>query len=74
MGSNVCAKRISRYLEGNMLENLEARKLEFSVVGDFLTKLKKEFSSGNNKLIKIVEIKKVEQRSRTIEEFVQKFR
>lgn len=40
-----------------MLENFEARKLEFSVVGYFLTKLKKEFSSRNNK---IAEIKKVE--------------
>jgi len=57
-----------------MLENLEARKFEFSAVGDFLTRLKKEFSSRNNKLIKIVEIKKVKQRSKIIEEFVQKFR
>ena len=42
-----------------MLENFEARKLEFLVVGYFLTKLKKEFSSRNNKSIKIAEIKKV---------------
>ena len=44
------------------------------LVGDFLTKLKKEFGSRSNKIIKVVELKKVEQESRTIKEFIQEFR
>ena len=58
----------------NILENLEVEELEFLMVGNFLTKLKKEFSSRNNELTKVVKLKKVEQKSRIIEEFVQKFR
>ena len=36
--------------------------------------LKKKFSEGDNKTMKVVELKKVEWRSRTIEKFIQKFR
>ena len=35
-------------------------KLEFSLVGDFLAKLKKEFGKKNNKLAKVVKLKRVE--------------
>jgi len=42
------------------LKNLETGELELSIVRDFLTKLKKEFCSGDNKLIKVAELKKVE--------------
>ena len=48
--------------------------LHFSTVGYFLTKIKKEFSSGDDKMIKIAKFKKIKQRSRTIKKFVQKFR
>jgi len=56
------------------LEDLEIGKLESLIVRDFLTKLKKEFDSKGNKTIKVVELKKVEQGSRTMKEFVQEFR
>ena len=56
------------------MENLEVEELEFLMVGNFLTKLKKEFSSTNDELTKVVNLKKVEQKSKIIEEFVQKFR
>jgi len=36
--------------------------------------LKEEFGRDNNKTMKVVELKKVEQRSETIEEFIQEFR
>jgi len=39
---------------------LEARELEVPIVGDFLTKFKKEFSSRDNETMKIAELKKVE--------------
>jgi len=54
----------------NILEDLEAGELEVPIVGDFLTKLKKEFSSRNNEIMKVAKLKKVEQGSRTIEKFV----
>jgi len=58
----------------NMIEDLESRSLSYITIGEFLSDLKEEFSSGDNKMIKITELKKVEQRSKTMEEFVQEFR
>lgn len=49
-------------------------ELEFLIVKDFLTNLKKKFGSVDNETMKIAKLKKVEQESRIIEEFVQKFR
>jgi len=43
-------------------------------VGEFLANLKQKFRNGNNELVKITKLKKVEQELKTIEEFVQKFR
>jgi len=45
--------RVIRYLEENVIEDLENRSLEFSIVGDFLTDLKQEFGNRDNKLVKI---------------------
>ena len=58
----------------NIIENLKSRELEFVIVEEFFVNSKKEFSSKNNKTMKVVELKKLEQRSKTIEKFVQKFR
>jgi len=58
----------------NLLEDLESVKVEFRSTEKFLLKLKKKFSGGDEKLVKVAELKKVEQEGRTIEEFVQKFR
>jgi len=54
----------------NMIEDLESRSLSYITIGEFLSDLKEEFSSEDNKMIKITELKKVEQRSKTMEEFV----
>ena len=48
--------------------------MKFALIGEFLIDLKKEFSNGNDELVKIAELKKMDQGSRTIEEFVQNFR
>ncbi len=40
----------------------------------FLSDLKQEFSGGDDEMMKVAELKKIEQGSRTMEEFVQKFR
>ena len=48
--------------------------MKYELVGEFLADIKKEFEEGNKKLIKVVELKRLKQESKTAEEFVQKFR
>ena len=55
----------------NILENLEAGLLEYKIVGEFLMDIRKEFREGNKKSTKIAKLKRLEQRRKTIEEFVQ---
>jgi len=40
----------------NVIEDLENKSLEFAIVEDFLTDLKKEFRNENNKSVKVVEL------------------
>ena len=58
----------------NLLEDLESEEVEFGSAGEFLLELKKEFGGGDEELVKIVELKKIEQGGKTMEEFVQEFR
>jgi len=44
------------------------------MVGEFLVDLKKEFGGGDDKTIKVAELKKIEQKNRKMEKFVQEFR
>ena len=57
-----------------VIEDLKNRSLSYVIVGNFLSDLKKKFGSGDDETIKIAELKKVEQGSKTMKEFVQKFR
>ena len=57
----------------NTIKDLKRELLNYKVVGKFLADLKEEFR-GDNKIMKVAELKKVEQGSRTIEEFIQEFR
>ena len=56
------------------MENLELENLEYEIVEEFLMNLKKEFGKEDEEAVKIVELKRLEQRSKIIKEFVQKFR
>ena len=58
----------------NILEDLEAGEIEYKSAGEFLTELKKEFGSREEESVKAVELRKLEQEGRTMEEFVQKFK
>ena len=58
----------------NVIEELEAGKVEYELVEDFLTCLKKEFGEGEEELVKMAELRKLEQGGRTMEEFVQEFK
>jgi len=44
--------------------------LEYESVGEFLAAIKKEFRRGEEELVKVVELKGLEQGERTMEEFV----
>ena len=52
----------------------KSRNSSYITIGKILLDLKKEFGREDNKIMKVVELKKVEQGSRIIEEFVQEFR
>ena len=56
------------------MEELEAGELEFESVGEFLTEIKKEFRGGDKESIKVAELKRIEQRGRNIEKFMQDFK
>ena len=58
----------------NVMEELEAEKVEYETVEEFLITLKKEFRRGEKESVKAVELRKLEQEGRTIEEFIQEFK
>ena len=58
----------------NVIEDLEGGNVEYISVEDFLADLKIEFEKENNKLAKVTKLKRVEQRERTIKEFIQKLK
>ena len=57
-----------------MLEDLEEELWKYEAVGEFLTDLKKEFGGGDEKIVKVAKLKRLEQDGRMMEEFIQKFR
>ena len=56
------------------MEKLEARDMEYETAEEFLTVLKKEFGRGEEEVVKAVELRKLEQEGRIMEEFVQEFK
>lgn len=52
------------------MEDLESGNLSYTIVREFLLDLKEEFRRGDKKTMKVAEFKKVEQKSKIIEEFV----
>jgi len=44
--------------------------LNYKVVGKFLADLKEKFGRGDNKIMKVAELKKIEQGNKIMEEFV----
>jgi len=53
------------------MEELETEEIEFESAGEFLAEIRKEFGGGNKESVKVVELKKIEQEGRMMEEFVQ---
>ena len=57
----------------NTLEDLEGKLLEYEIVGEFLADIKREFGGGDKEMVKVAELRRLEQGSKMMEEFVQKF-
>ena len=70
----ICAGGSTDIWKENVIEELEAEKVEYELVEDFLTCLKKEFGGGEEESVKMAELRKLEQGGRTMEEFVQEFK
>jgi len=58
----------------NVMEELKSGEVEYETAEEFLTSLKKEFGGGEEKSVKVAELRKLEQEERTMEEFVQEFK
>jgi len=56
------------------LEDLKSGEVKFELVKEFLMELKKKFRGEDEKSIKVAKLKKIEQKERTMKEFVQKFK
>ena len=48
--------------------------MEYETVGEFLAYIKKKFGEKDKEMVKVTELKRIEQKGKTIEEFVQEFR
>ena len=58
----------------NVMEELEVGEMEYEMAEELLTVLKKEFGRGEEEAVKAVELRKLEQGGRTMEEFMQEFK
>lgn len=58
----------------NILEDLKGDLLEYKTVEKLLADIRKEFSREDKDSVKVTELKRLEQKSKIIKEFVQEFR
>ena len=58
----------------NVMEELEGGKVEYESVEEFFTTLRKEFGGGEEESVKAVELRRMEQGGKTMEEYVQVFK
>ena len=54
----------------NILEDLKVGEVEYKSAEKFLTEIKKEFGEGDEELVKVAELKRIEQGRQNMEEFV----
>ena len=58
----------------NVMEKLEAGEMEYELIEEFFTSMKKKFGGGEEEATKAVELRQLEQEERPMEEFVQIFK
>jgi len=54
----------------NVIEELESEEMEYKLVEEFLTSLKREFGGGEEESVNVAELRKLEQGEEKMEEFV----
>ena len=55
------------------MEDLEGELLKYKIVGEFLVDIRKEFEGGDKEAVKVTELRRIKQRGKTMEEYVQEF-
>jgi len=58
----------------NVMEELESGEIEYETAEEFFTSLRKEFGGGEEESVKVVELRRMEQGGKTMEEYVQEFK
>ena len=58
----------------NVIEEIETGEIKFEIAGEFLAEIRREFREGDEESVKVVELKKIKQEGRIMEEFVQDFK
>lgn len=66
----VCIGSWTDIWKENILKDLKEESLEYKMIWEFLADLKKGFGSMDNEIIKMVELKRIEQGNRTMKKFV----
>ena len=67
-------KRYRKFQNNNIIQHIYHILTVFAMIGEFLIDLKQEFGREDDKTMKVEKLKKIEQESKTIEKFVQKFK
>ena len=58
----------------NIMEELDLGEIKYESAEEFLSSLKKEFRGEEEELVKAAELRKLEQKGRIMEKFVQEFK
>jgi len=58
----------------NVIEELESGEVEYEMVEEFLTSLRKKCGGGEEESVKVAELRRMEQGGKTMEEYVQEFK
>ena len=56
------------------MKDLKVGVLKYKIVEEFLAEIKKEFREGDKEMVKVAELRRLEQGRKIIEKFVQEFR
>ena len=69
----ICIKRINRYIKEEFVNRFRNGKVKFGSTDEFLLELKKEFGRVNEELVEVAELRRIEQKEKIMEEFIQEF-
>ena len=74
MGIIIYIEKIGRCMKREYIGRLRGGLLEYKTVEEFLADIKKNFGRGDKETVKVAELRRLEQESKTMKKFVQEFR